>query len=366
MLTLILKTTNGCNLDCRYCSLGKQTEYTVISTEMLVSTLEFVYKMGEKELVLILHGGEPTLVDMEIYRRGITAVREKFTDFDISVSMQTNGYHLTADILEFCKDFQVSVGISIDGSDISHDKQRLTKSQHGSYQQVQANILKYQQADIPISCLMVLTKNSLSEDFSYLSFFHNHQINLKINPLLPYGKVEDNQHLSLDSGDYSAYLIRLFEYAVKHGIDISVSPLTQIVEGILSGTPIRGCTFRENCHQDFLCVDYFGDIYPCGKFSDMHKEKLGNVKDCNYNIMSHPQLKELLAERSTHLPNTCKNCKFLSYCNGGCSAERAINQQETLMNCSDYQSLFHYFTSHGLQIIKAQLLAYKVKLLEEE
>lgn len=366
MLTLILKTTNGCNLDCRYCSLGKQTKYTIISTEMLVETLEFVYKMGEKELVLILHGGEPTLVNMAVYRQGITAVREKFSDFNISVSMQTNGYHLTEDILEFCKEYQVSVGISIDGSEIAHDKQRLTIAQLGSYQQVQRNILKYQDADIPISCLMVLTKNSLSEDFSYLSFFQKHHINLKINPLLPYGKVEENQHLSLDSGDYSSYLIRLFEYAVKHDIDISVSPIKQIVVGILTGSPPRSCTFRENCHQDFLCIDYFGDIYPCGKFSDMHKEKLGNVKDCNYDIMSHPQLRELLAERSHHLPSTCTNCKFLPYCHGGCSAERAINQQETPINCGDYQVLFRYFTSHGLKIIKEQLLAYKDKLLEEE
>ena len=73
MLTLIVKGTNGCNLDCAYCSLGEKTQVECVTEEKLYQILRYVCRVsafrGEKQLHIILHGGEPTLILEQIYQK---------------------------------------------------------------------------------------------------------------------------------------------------------------------------------------------------------------------------------------------------------------------------------------------------------
>ena len=39
MLTLILKGTNGCNLNCAYCSLGEKSRHDIVSDQTLMRIL---------------------------------------------------------------------------------------------------------------------------------------------------------------------------------------------------------------------------------------------------------------------------------------------------------------------------------------
>lgn len=71
MLTVIVKGTNGCNLACSYCSLGKKSNFKYISKSALDKLLDFscgfAKYRGENSINFILHGGEPTLVNPNIY-----------------------------------------------------------------------------------------------------------------------------------------------------------------------------------------------------------------------------------------------------------------------------------------------------------
>lgn len=365
MFTLILKTTNACNLDCEYCSLGKQTDYSKMSKSLFFDILEYTYLLGNKQINVILHGGEPTLIDIDIYTNVITQIKQKYNDLDLTLSMQTNGFLLNDKIIDFCKNFDVGLGVSVDGGASIHDKQRHTKNGSGSFEIIKENILRYRSENILVSTLMVLTKNAFNESFEFLDFFNEHHINIKINPLLNYGNALENQGLILQEGDYANYLIKLFEYAVENNIQISIAPLTKIINAIIHDTPINGCNFNKACHKNFLCIDYTGDIYPCGKFSDLKEYKLGNVSDKNYDIMNHEILKTLTLRTTTNIPAKCKKCKYLNLCNSGCNGESIINNSDTPFNCTDYKILFNYFYSDGLDLIKKQLIEQKKQLLKQ-
>lgn len=370
MLTVILKGTNSCNLDCSYCSLGKKNHATIIEKEMLYNIMEYSCELcrhnSHKEICFILHGGEPTLIKSKDYDYAIGKIRKKYTDLKIKISMQTNGYRITDEWIDFCIRNDVNVGVSIDGSSAIHDKERNNIQGEGTFEIVQINIDKLLEAGVHVSCLMVLTSYALKEGFEFLKYYEEKGLHLKINPLLDYGEVYDHPELSLQSGQYAEYLIRLYEYCLKNEVDVTISPIDRIVQGILSDNRrIRTCSFNKRCNEDFVCIDYKGDIYPCGRFSDLGEFCIGNIDQHDYGIFEKPTIKKLLDRRNKLLPTKCKQCKYLELCHAGCNAEAYISgslQCETAL-CKDYFTLFDYFKGKGLILLKEELIRYKENLM---
>lgn len=369
MLTIIVKGTNGCNLACSYCSLGKKVNPQIIDGEKLVEIFRYGCKLAiyrqETEILFILHGGEPTLIDPDVYAEAIERIKKEFPNIKKQYAIQTNAWHQTDEWLEFYKKYQVTVGVSIDGSKKIHDAERLSNSGEKTYDKITEHILQLRRNDIPVSCLMVLTSNALKEGYEYLHFFEENNIHLKINPLLDYGEVYDHPELTINEGEYAKYLIRMFEYISKERINVDISPIDKIIQGVLTDGKIRECTFNRYCNKFFLCIDYNGDIFPCGKYSDMQLYKLGNIKEQRYDLLNTEEMSRLIARRSTNIPFKCQKCKYQSMCNAGCNAEASIDGDinNAPLLCTDYKILFDYFHGDGLRILKQELLLRKEELI---
>ena len=371
MVTLILKGTNGCNLNCSYCSLGEKAHHETASTQTLKRILEYACNIcrqrKDSQLEIILHGGEPTLISADSYDTALKYAHESFPDVQIDLSMQTNAFYISEEYLSFLRHYDVNVGVSIDGSAEIHDQERKSRSGSGSFQAVTENIERMQSVGLRVSGLMVLTSIGVSAPLNYLDYYASRHINLKINPLLNYGEACKNPHLALKKGDYASYLIRVYEYIITHQINVTISPIDKILQSVLLKDRIRECTFNAECNRGFLCVDYRGDIYPCGKFSDVHAFKLGNVFSQDADVVSSSQFQILTERRSCGLPMKCCACKYSSICHGGCSAEASIegNLNEPPFLCDDYQMLFDYFGGKGLRLLRDQLVKSKHRLMEK-
>jgi radical SAM additional 4Fe4S-binding domain len=371
MLTLILKGTNGCNLNCAYCSLGEKTKHDLVDSTMLNQIFEYVcgvcQRRKENRLNIILHGGEPTLVPVTVYEAAIQGIRRKYPDVDVEVSMQTNGYSISDEYLAFFQRYDVNVGISIDGSAEIHNTERRSKTGKASYEKVIINMERLQAAGINVSGLMVLTSIGCFEPLDYLQYFASHHIHLKINPLLNYGEVYKNPQLAIKKGDYANYLIRAYEYIIENEMEVTVSPIDKFLSAVLNQKNISECTFNPDCNRNFICIDHLGDIYPCGKFSDVHTYKMGNVLNIDDDILENHQFRKLQERRTCKLPNKCESCRFAFLCHAGCSAEACIekNINEPPYLCEDYQVLFEYFSEKGLLKLREQLMKEKRTLMEK-
>ena len=371
MLTIIVKGTNGCNLACSYCSLGEKKNFRYVTKESFMDVMDFACNLaeyrGEKGIHFILHGGEPTLIHPDVYETGIIYVKTKHPKLNITISMQTNGYSLTDAYIRFCKKYDINVGISIDGSKEIHDSERKTANGKESYKLVISSIEKLLEEDIQVSCLMVLTQNALDKNLDYLQYFARKKLHLKINPLLNYGEAAIHPELVLETGDYAKYIIRVYEEIIKSNLDVYISPIDKIISGILHDQPIRECSFHENCNRHFLCIDYKGDLYPCGKFSDIDKMCIGNIADSTYEEVEQFISTHLCTRRTEKIPYKCLKCKYLNLCHGGCSAEAMINGNfyDVPASCDDYISLFRYFYTDGLRLLREKLIQNK-QYLEEQ
>ena len=91
------------------------------------------------EVTVLLHGGEPLLAGEERIVRFCNAVRETLAKETTTVvfAMQTNGVLLTPRWLEVLNHFNVSFGVSLDGSRAANDRHRVDHSGGSSYDDVE-------------------------------------------------------------------------------------------------------------------------------------------------------------------------------------------------------------------------------------
>ena len=371
MKTLILKSLDACNLRCDYCSVGDKTVSGMMTEPEMKKALSFfatrAHADGEEHVQIIFHGGEPMLLPAAQYDRCIRQVQEDFPALRFRLSMQTNGVRLTREYIDLFQTHDIHIGVSLDGSRVIHDGQRKDGAGNGSYDRVMENIRTLQKNDIPVSALMVVTKPALEAGLDFLKTLDEMEIPLKINPLLALGEAPRHPELALAVGDYSRYLIRVYEYAAKEDLSLHLSPLAELMAAILTDTCPVGCIYNPHCCRDFLCIDREGVIYPCGRFSDMHTHVLGTVES-GITTEGEAILQRLENRRTTPEPELCRDCRWLSMCHAGCSADHAEETAPCAI-CEDQKQILQYLRTDGLKIMKSQLLKERARILrhlEEE
>lgn len=365
MLTLILKVTTACNLRCYYCSVGEKIETERMSYERMLASLQWAASYaegeGESKIHVIFHGGEPMLLDPNQYDRGIRAIQRRAPQISWTFSVQTNGTILTTDYLELFREHNIHVGVSLDGSKGIHDGQRCTADGGGTYDLVCHHIEQMQAAGVSVAALMVLTRPALDRPLDFLTCFHQKDIPLKINPLLQVGEAVKHLELALKPGEYGAYLTRVFRFLAAENLELPVSPLGDLLTALLRGETPHGCSYDGQCSQRFLCIDPYGTIYPCGRFSDSDLFPLGTVEE-GITEVGQKHMAELLACRTSKLPEECQTCKEKQFCHGGCSASVLTEASGRNPLCQDTKQLMNFLRTDGLDLLRKQLLAEKARL----
>lgn len=310
---------------------------------------------------IIFHGGEPALIPPEQYRRCIEKLLYKRPDMNFKFLMQTNGFMLSDKIIELMRDFDMNIGISLDGPQEVHDFERRTLNNKNSFKRIINNINKLIIAGIKTSALMVMTRRAINFNLSWLKDFKDLNINLKINPLLNIGKARSHSELALCPGDYADFLIKVYEYILDNEINISLTPLESLLGAAINNINLRECIFSDKCHDNFICINQDGEIYPCGRFADEHEYKLGNIYD-GINDSGREILRQLKARRSFNMPLECQECSFKNICHAGCSCG-AFNKPSEM--CHDYKKLFNYMQSAGIKKYKEYLLKRREYILNK-
>jgi uncharacterized protein len=125
---LVLQPTPFCNIDCNYS--------------------------------VIWHAGEPLVVPVQYYVRAFEEIRN-LTSPKITIThcFQPNGIRIDETWCNFFVPNDIKIGISIDGPQAIHNRNRVTRSGEGTHSQVVARIRRLKQSKIPFPVITVLTAN---------------------------------------------------------------------------------------------------------------------------------------------------------------------------------------------------------------
>ncbi len=175
---IIIQATSFCNIDCKYCYLPHRGRKTRIELDTITSLFEQLLDLDiiDSKVEVRWHAGEPLTVPIDFYRKAFAGISElSGKNHEVHHSLQTNGLMINSAWCDFFKEFDVSVGVSLDGPKTIHDQNRRTYSDGGTFDLTMKGVSKLKENLIDFDVIAVLTSQSLNFPEEIHDFFQEIQ-----------------------------------------------------------------------------------------------------------------------------------------------------------------------------------------------
>lgn len=337
---IIVKVASRCNLNCTYCymyNMGDES-YKLQPKFMSQSTIKDMFirinnhcnKHNLDKFLLVFHGGEPLLCGIDFYRNFVRIGDEIMSpNVRIDYAMQTNGVLLTHELAFELKSLQIQVGVSLDSTEMSNNKNRIYHNGKGSYNEIIRGfeIIKDVYGADYANCLCVIDTNENP------TFVYNHFKEIGASNV--HFLFQDFNYLTagVDSvpkvGEWLSEMFDLW-YNDTDENKPSLRPLTDLIS-LMFGIERFSEIFGKG-YNDVLVVETNGSIETvdtlkiCG---DSFTKTVFNVKKNELgDIYEGSKLAGLYYNAHFELCNQCKNCPVENVCGGGFLGHRYSTEKE--------------------------------------
>lgn len=338
---LIVNVTNRCNLNCVYCYAPKCPAMD-IEEQVFSDSLTFLGKFASgQNCNVLLTGGEAMLVWPQIYE-WLLKYRKNWVS-NLSFSIQSNGTLINEENAAQLRKERFNVGISLDGPQWIHDKNR-----SNSYQKVIKAIEILMANKIQPGIRMTVT----AENAEYIPEALRDLLTLGIRHFTigftdPLGSAQGTLSLLPTPEQRADLMKKELEFCVEEfqkGNKIQILGISQILVNLL--TNIRpACCPNTPCGAgiSLLGVDVEGNVYPCDYLFEENMI-LGKVTEFNKVVKNLRQSKILNHIQNSHL-HECEKCPAFQVCRGGCRISRYVYDrlQIPFPNCSYMKEITAYF-----------------------
>lgn len=315
--------TKDCQLACKYCYLVGKNNKERMPWKVAKAAVDYILDrendFREESVIWDFIGGEPFLeIDLidkicdylkeEMFRRN----HHWFNSYRFSFSTNGINYHENK-VQRFIEKNRthLSVGITIDGTELKHDLNRVYKySNKGSYKDVVRNIPLWLSQFPDASTKVTIS----SADITYIkeSVLHLYSLGIKEVNI---NCVFENVWQEGDDKLFEEQLVALADCIIDNDLykDHACSFFLEHI-----GKPLD----RQNNNQNWcgagmmLAVDAKGMLYPCTRFAQYSLRSkpawiIGNVKDG----IDQNRLRPFLSlDRITQSTEECINCEVASGC----------------------------------------------------
>lgn len=323
---LVLWLTTACNLHCAYCYRGDQPTLTM-PLDVARSALELAAASGLPFHVQMA-GGEPTLEPQLMEGIG-RMVRE--AGWPATLAVQTNGTLIDRSLIECCRRYRISVGLSLDGPPAVQETIR-----GGARATFKGLELLARQA-VPVRVTTVLSSanvDSLGELMLALAAFPNVR-GVGLDPVVQKGRA-----LQMKSGTPA-------ESALRSGVSRMVAMHDRLrllrhpsitwrerdaVSLALAGKKSEA-VFCHACRGESLAVHPDGSVTPCGQTAGDPARVVGTVEQVDWEKLG-------AMYRGVRLQGPCRGCPLEGRCPGDCPSRLSTNNggQSPVM-CLIYRTL---------------------------
>lgn len=140
----LLKVHGRCNLACDYCYVYTKADQSwrhrpstmaePVLTKTAARIAEHAQRHGLRAVEVVLHGGEPLLAGRSRLRTMLAGLRSALEPVvPVRFGLQTNGVLLDEEFLRLFAEYDVRLGVSIDGPAAAHDRHRRHRDGRGSH-----------------------------------------------------------------------------------------------------------------------------------------------------------------------------------------------------------------------------------------
>ncbi len=378
-----------CNLDCHYCYyLDKAEIYGGREPRMSEQMLEkiisgYIAANDVPEVQFNWHGGEPTVVGLDFYRKAMELERKYADGKKVFNTIQTNGTLITAEWARFFRENNFLVGVSIDGPRDIHDRYRRDKGGAPTFDKVVNGISIMASEGVQYNTMTTVNRASEGRGLEVYQFLKSiggtYQQYMPVvehikYPLTASGKQDTAKRpyivdpategariapWSVDSSAFGRFMTDIFDYWVRHDVGRVFVGLFDATLASWCGLQPGICAYAQTCGGNAI-IEHNGDVYPCDHF--VYKGRaLGNMTDMSIaQMMDSSDMIRFGIDKRAMLPKRCRACKWLFACNGECPKHRfnRTERGEAGLNalCDGY-SHFYSHTAPYMQKMKELLSA---------
>ncbi len=319
-----------CNMRCRYCyyldkgkfsSHKKQSKMNMTVLEELIR--QTINANPGPVVSFTWHGGEPTMAGIDFYKK-VVEYEKKYLPENRQAwnSLQTNGLLINNEWAKFLRDNNFDVGLSIDGDELTHDKNRLDKAGKPTYKKVKnaAQVLLKNGIEADLLCTVTAdSEKSPLEVYRALKELNTGWI--QFIPVIVLNEDGSVNEISATPEGYGKFLCEIFDEWVHNDLGKTDVQLFAEVSKIKAGGNAALCYMAPTCGQ-VLIAEEDGGIYSCDHFVD-DEHRLGMLPDDDLNeLVGSDFQKNFGNEKTDSLTKECRRCEYLRYCYGGCLKDR--------------------------------------------
>ena len=325
---LILQGTPFCNIGCTYCYLPDRDLRRTMSMETLRRTLRLVEDAGlnQGNLTAAWHAGEPLVLPPEYYREAFQVVRDEQST-PISLSVQTNAITVSDAFCQLFCEYDVNIGVSLDGPATTHDRYRLTRNNRGTHALTVAGLKKLHAWGLEPRIIAVVTAATLERPaHEFLDFFRT----VGANQLcLNFEEIEGVNVRSTLAGDALEAKLREFlteMYSLTHADSGWWVREFASAETALMATR-EGCNYLTEPFKT-MSVDWAGNVSTfCPELLGMRTPAgesfvFGNVDSDSLESFQTRRLLDVQGEIERGVAKCRSECEYFDVCLGGSPANK--------------------------------------------
>lgn len=330
----IVVLTLRCNQVCRYCQASSRKQDDAkydMSDATIGKTVEMIMQSRSDNVTVEIQGGEP-LVCFDKVRTivGLSRTQAQLCSKQVSFVLCTNLTLATDEVLQFCKQENISISTSLDGPRAIHNRNRGAgwDDNYGRFRERLCRAFDIVGSDA-VSALTTIAPPCLDSPIDIINEFVD--IGLKsvfLRRVTHVGRAtcwSDTRQAYSDQ--FLKFYLRALDYAIelnRKGVEIAEAYASLLLHKMLTPFPAGFVNLQSPAGAGIgvLTYHYNGDVYAqdegrmlaeMGDFTF----RLGNVHSDSYTaVIANPRLQSLLRDTCNEITPGCSDCAYLPYC--GC------------------------------------------------
>jgi uncharacterized protein len=280
---------------------------------------------GLAQISVVLHGGEPLLLGPARMRELLATLVARVTPVTrLDLRVHSNGVRLDERWCDLFRDYQVRIGISLDGDKTANDLHRRFAGGRSSYAQVLAALAllrrpEYRQAYAGILCTVDLANDPVKV---YRSLVEQEPPGVDL--LLPHATWERPPYRpAAEDGPYASWLMRVYRCWDEDGRTMPIRIFNSLLSAFRGGPSFTEALGTDPA--DLLVIDTDG----AWEQPDSMKTAFDGAPATGMNVFDHPVAQVVghpgVASRQAGpaaLCATCQACPVVRVCGGGLYAHR--------------------------------------------
>lgn len=317
-----------CNMSCEYCyASGGNYGYTdrIMSPQVAITVIDNYKSKFANHLNVVFFGGEPLLAQ-DTMRAIIAHFKE--LNYDVSYSIITNGTLIKNDTINFIKENNITLTISMDGPKAFHNHYRKFKDGTGSYDCIVNNMVAIKKAGLQATAEATCGPHFFE---SYVpgtyQFFRNTFKEIGFDDLHVGVAVKPNGYnykaISGIQNFFSDMVDDAFDQLLSSNVmnALIARCFTETLLCLIKRTPLSRC----GAGITSAYVSAKGDLYSCHLFHAAHSDRLN---DANHTLPEKVKVKSI-DEVEDCADCFCKNI-CLAWC-PGISASMSRSEQSIII-----------------------------------